>query len=405
MLSIGLTGGIASGKSAIARRLAELGADLIDADVLAREVVEPGTSGLKQVVEAFGPEILDGKGALDRAVLGGIIFDDKAAREKLNAIIHPQVRSAASRRIADAAADAIIVQDIPLLVETAQQSHFHLVIVVEAPEDIRVERMVSDRNMTETEARSRIRAQATDQQRREAADVVIDNSGDLADSLATVDELWEQRLVPFESNLRSRSPAARTGPAVLSEYDPSWPEAARRIGARLRVAGGDAVRSVEHIGSTAIAGMPAKDVLDLQVTVSDLADADGFADAFAEAGFPAAGGEWLDNPKPCDPDPEHWRKRFHRNSDPGRPVNIHVRKEGSPGRAFALAFRNWLREDADAAAEYVTEKNRLAAAHASDASTGEYAEAKEEWFTERAYPGLIEWAKENPHRIREDGEA
>ncbi|GAB3525153.1 dephospho-CoA kinase [Arthrobacter monumenti] len=405
MLSIGLTGGIASGKSAIARRLAELGAVLIDADVLAREVVEPGASGLEQVVEAFGREVLDGKGALDRAALGGIVFDDKAALEKLNAIIHPQVRSAASRRVAAAAADAIIVQDIPLLVETAQQSHFHLVIVVEASESIRVKRMVSDRNMTESQARSRIRAQATDQQRREAADVVIDNSGDLTNSLATVDEVWQQRLVPFEANLRSRSPSARRGPAVLSEYDPSWPDAARRIGARLRRAGGEAVLSVEHIGSTAIAAMPAKDVLDLQVTVADLADADSFADAFADAGFPAAGGEWVDNPKPCDPDPEHWRKRFHRNSDPGRPVNIHVRSEGSPGRLFALAFRNWLREDAGAAEDYAAEKHGLASAHATDASTGDYAEAKEEWFTEQAYPRLVKWAAENPDRICEGDHA
>ncbi|HET8795637.1 MAG TPA: dephospho-CoA kinase [Arthrobacter sp.] len=402
MLSIGLTGGIASGKSAIARRLAELGAVLIDADVLAREVVEPGTTGLEQIVEAFGPGVLDGEGALDRAALGGIVFDDKAAREKLNAIIHPQVRSAASRHIAAVAAGAIIVQDIPLLVETAQQSHFHLVLVVEAPEDIRVERMVSDRNMTETQARARIKAQATDEQRREAADVVIDNAGDLQRSLAAVDELWQQRLVPFEANLRSRKPAARTGPAVLSGYDPSWSGAARRIAARLHRAGGDAVLSVEHIGSTAVAGMPAKDVLDLQVTVADLSDADDFAEAFAEAGFPAAEGEWLDNPKPCDPDPEHWRKRLHRNSDPGRPVNIHVREEASPGRAFALAFRNWLRDDAGVAEEYAAEKQRLASVHAGDASTRDYAEAKEEWFAGQAYPRLVEWARKNPDRVRED---
>lgn len=398
MLSIGLTGGIASGKSAVARRLVELGAVLIDADVLAREVVEPGTSGFKQVVDTFGPEILDDKGALDRAALGGIVFDNKDLRDKLNAIIHPQVRAAASRRIAAAAADAIIVQDIPLLVETAQQSHFHLVIVVEAPEDVRVERMVSNRNMTETQAKTRIRAQATDQQRREAADVVIDNAGSLQDSLASVDELWVHRLVPFESNLRSRTPAARSGPAVLSGHDPSWPDAARRMGARLRRAGGAAVLSVEHIGSTAVAGMPAKDVLDLQVTVADLSDADGFADAFAEAGFPAAEGEWLDNPKPCDSEPDHWRKRFHRNSDPGRLANIHVRKEGSPGRAFALAFRDWLQSNADVAAEYAEEKHRLALAHAADMSTRDYALAKEEWFTDVAYPRLLKWAGENPDR-------
>lgn len=395
MLSIGLTGGIASGKSVVASRLAELGAVLIDADLLAREVVEPGTPGLDEVADAFGDRVLDKDGTLDRAALGEVVFDDQQARERLNAIIHPRVRAEASRRIAAAPADAIVVQDIPLLVETGRQAAFQLVIVVEAPESMRLARMVSNRDMTERQAASRIQAQADDHQRRAAADVLIDNSAGLEDTLAAVDGLWRQRLIPFESNLRNGRRALCRGPVVLCDYDPTWPDVAGRMAARLRRAGGKAVLAVDHIGSTAIDGMPAKDVIDLQVTVADLDDADGFADAFAGVGFPPLEGPWQDNPHVCDPDPGNWHKRLHGSSDPARPANIHVRQKGSPGWKFALAFRDWMRDDDDAAAQYAAEKRKLAAAHSGDASPAGYARDKEPWFTGTAYPALIEWATEN----------
>ena len=148
MLKIGLTGGIASGKSVVASRLAELGAVLVDADALARDVVEPGTPGLARVVEAFGQDMLDGAGRLDRARLGAVVFGNSAQLAVLNGIVHPLVREAAAGIIGTAADGAVVVQDIPLLVETGQGSDFHLVVVVDAPDDVRVTRMLEHRGMT-----------------------------------------------------------------------------------------------------------------------------------------------------------------------------------------------------------------------------------------------------------------
>lgn len=394
MLTVGLTGGIASGKSVVARRLSELGAVLIDADVLAREVVEPGTPGFEQVVEAFGTGVLDHEGALDRGALGEIVFNDKTSLERLNAIIHPQVRAESARRVTGAPGDSIVVQDIPLLVETGQQSSFHVVIVVETPAAVRVARMVSDRHMSRDEAEARMASQASDQQRRAAADALIDNGGSLQDVRVAVDRLWQDRLIPCEANLRAGAVARIAGPAVLSRPDPSWPLAADRIGARLRRAGGPTVLGVDHIGSTAITGMPAKDVIDLQVTVADLDEADALGESFTKAGFPRVDGVWADHPKPCDPDPEHWRKRLHGSGDPGRLANIHLRVVGSPGRAFALAFRDWLRDDPDAAAAYAARKHALAGMHSNDDSTKGYAQAKDSWFDDYAYPRMRAWAAE-----------
>jgi dephospho-CoA kinase len=145
VLKIGLTGGIASGKSVVASRLRELGAVLVDADALAREVVEPGTSGLAKVVEAFGEEMLGADGGLDRARLGALVFGDPGRLAALNSIVHPLVRERAAAMIAAAPVGAVVVQDIPLLVETGQGSSFHLVLVVDAPDDMRVQRLVQHR--------------------------------------------------------------------------------------------------------------------------------------------------------------------------------------------------------------------------------------------------------------------
>ncbi|GAB7037444.1 hypothetical protein JCM9533A_12920 [Catenuloplanes niger JCM 9533] len=194
MLSVGLTGGIGAGKSAVSARLAELGAIVIDSDVLAREVVAPGTEGLAELVAAFGDGILAPDGALDRPALGALVFGDDAARRRLESIIHPRVR-ARSAELAEAAPDdAIVVHDVPLLVESGLAPLYQLVVVVETPEPIRIARLTRDRGMTEDAARARIAAQATDAQRREVADVVLSNAGTREDLITAVDALWERLL-------------------------------------------------------------------------------------------------------------------------------------------------------------------------------------------------------------------
>jgi dephospho-CoA kinase len=192
---VGLTGGIGSGKSAVTALLRERGAVVVDADVLAREVVEPGTPGFAAVVERFGDGVLDGDGRLDRPALGAVVFADEQARRDLEAIIHPRVRARAAELEAAAGPDAVVVHDVPLLVETGQAELYDLVVVVDVPVETQIERLASNRGMSRAEAESRIAAQATREQRRGAADVVIDNSGTLADLADAVDALW-QRLAP-----------------------------------------------------------------------------------------------------------------------------------------------------------------------------------------------------------------
>lgn len=390
MLKIGLTGGIASGKSVAARRLAELGAVIVDADVLAREAVAAGTPGLRAVVEAFGPDVLLPDGGLDRPELGRRVFADPALRDALNGIVHPLVREQAAARIAAAPAGAVIVQDIPLLVETGQGAAFHLVVVVEADADERIGRMMRNRGMTDGEARARMAAQADDAERRAAADVVLRNDGTVGDLEAKVDELWQERLLPFAANLRARRTAARSGPAVLSGYDDEWPRAAARAAGRLARLG-PLVLAVDHIGSTSVPGLAAKDTVDLQLSVRTMADADALADVLAEAGYPRVDGTWNDNPKPGLPEPADWAKRLHQNADPGRKTNLHVRAAGSAGWTYALAFRDWLRAEPPARKQYLELKHRLAREHARDGSTSGYAEAKEQWFTHTAWPELRAW--------------
>lgn len=190
-MHVGLTGGVASGKSTVAAILEELGALVIDADVLAREVVEPGTPGLAAVVTAFGPEVLDTQGALDRARLGSIVFADPSRRADLEAIIHPLVRARAHEIESAAPAGVLVVQDIPLLVETGQAGAFDAVLVVDVPEDLQVERAVRGRGWTEEQARSRVAAQAARADRLAAATHVIDNSRTHEDLRQRVTEVFE----------------------------------------------------------------------------------------------------------------------------------------------------------------------------------------------------------------------
>ena len=192
MLRVGLTGGIGAGKSAVSRRLADRGAVVIDSDVLAREVVARGTDGLAEVVAAFGDGVLTADGELDRPAVGKLVFGDETARRKLEAVIHPRVRARAAEIERAAPDDAVVVHDIPLLVETGQAGKFDLVLVVDVPVDVQVERLTTQRGMAEDEARSRIASQATREQRLAAADVVIDNAGSLDDLDRRIDEVWSR---------------------------------------------------------------------------------------------------------------------------------------------------------------------------------------------------------------------
>ncbi len=191
MLVVGLTGGIGSGKSTVAALLADRGAVVVDADRLAREVVAPGTPGFAAVVGRFGPAVVAADGGLDRRALADMVFGDRAALADLNGIVHPAVRAAIDRRLAELAeTDAVVVLEIPLLVESGRSYGESAVIVVDCPEDVAVRRLVEGRGMDEADARRRMAAQASRADRLAVADVVLDNSGSRADLERQVDELW-----------------------------------------------------------------------------------------------------------------------------------------------------------------------------------------------------------------------
>ena len=198
MLRIGLTGGIGSGKSTVSALLAARGAVIVDADRIAREVLAPGTPGLAAVVEEFGDGVRAGDGSLDRPALASIVFADPDARARLDAIVHPLVRRRTAELVAAAAPEAVVVNDVPLLVETGQAGSYDLVLVVEADPEIRVARLVQ-RGLTEDDARARIAAQARDEQRRAVADVVLDNSGTPEQLAEQVDRFWAERVAPHLS--------------------------------------------------------------------------------------------------------------------------------------------------------------------------------------------------------------
>ncbi|MGW6460597.1 dephospho-CoA kinase [Streptomyces sp. NPDC055078] len=192
MLSVGLTGGIGAGKSEVSRLLESYGAVLIDADKIAREVVEPGTPGLAAVVEAFGTDVLTADGSLDRPKLGAIVFADPDRLAALNAIVHPLVGARSRELEKTAGADDVVVHDVPLLAENELASRYDLVVVVDAAPETQLRRLVGQRGMTESEARARMAAQATREQRRAVADLIIDNDGPLADLEPQVRAVWAE---------------------------------------------------------------------------------------------------------------------------------------------------------------------------------------------------------------------
>lgn len=379
MIRIGLTGGIGAGKSTVSAAFSECGGIIVDGDVIAREVVEPGTEGLAALVDAFGRDILLPDGALNRPALAAKAFVDDEKRQLLNGIVHPLVARRREEIIAAVSDEAVVVEDIPLLVETGLAPMFPLVVVVHADEETRVERLIK-RGMDEKDARARIAAQASEEQRRAIADVLIDNSGSQGELVEHARDIWYQRVLPLAHNIRTRETVRN--PAGLVRYHPVWADDARRIVNRVKMACGARALRVDHIGSTAIEGMDAKDVIDVQVTVESLGVADELVDALTDVGYPRI--EHITSDVPHEGDPAQWRKRIHGAADPGRPANIHIRVEGWPNQRFALLFVDWLKANPGVREDYLAAKRR--ALRATD-----YAEAKEPWFLD-AYWRAKAWA-------------
>lgn len=387
MLRVGLSGGIGSGKSTVARLLGGHGAVVIDADVLAREVVAPGSPALAEVGQRFGPGVLTAAGGLDRAALAAVVFADEASRRDLELITHPRIAARTAELVAAAPADAVVVHDVPLLVEKRMGAGYHLVVVVGADDATRLARLTGLRGMDPAEGRRRMASQASDVERRAAADVWLDNSGSPAQLAAAVARLWEERLVPFERNVRHGIPAQRAAGNELSGPDPTWPAQARRLMDRVALALGETPATVHHVGSTSVPRLPAKDVIDLQIGVRALAAAaePAVVERLRAAGFPPVDGVRGDTPHDGR---GTWPKRFHAAADPGRPVNLHVREVGGAGWRWALLVRDWLRAQPEEARAYAAEKERVVAAAPSPQ---EYAAAKERWFSAAAVRAE-EWA-------------
>src|ERR1700749_2938755 len=399
MLRIGLTGGIGAGKSAVATTFADCGGVVVDADVFAREVVEPGTEGLGALVEAFGNDILSADGALDRPALASKAFKDEDARNTLKGFVAPLVGKRREEIIAAVPADAVVVEDIPLLVESGMAPLFPLVVVVYADVEVRMRRLVEHRGMTEADARARIAAQASDDQRRAVADVWLQNLGSLQSLAEQAGDVWNHRITPFARNLIAHQ-VVRPVPQ-LTPADPTWPDQARRIAARIATACGARARRIDHVGSTAIAGLDAKEAIDIQVTVESITAADEISDSLLSAGYPRIDRITGDVPKPDarstvqfydhSGDPGLWHHRVHSSADPGRPTNVHVRVEGWPNQQFALLFVDWLIADSAARAEYLAVKQGAARAASASDDISAYVEAKEPWFS-TAYRKAWEWA-------------
>ena len=386
MLRVGLTGGIGSGKSTVAQRFASLGATVVDADRIAREVVEPGTRALRAIVERFGSDIVREDGSLDRAALGRIVFEDREALADLEAITHPAIWEVTATRLASARRNGVVVHDMPILVEKRLTADYHLVVVVDTPEDERVRRLVADRGMIERDARNRIAAQASDADRYAAADAVLDNSGSRERLEDLAWELWQGRILAFDANLRLGLVSRRPDRLSLSEPREQWAHDAERLIGRIRRALGERALSVEHVGSTAVPGLVAKDVIDLQIGVRDLLEADrpSFIDAMTAAGFPRSPGHWWDS----GADGKEWPKRVHGNADPARVTHIHVREHGSDGWVWALRFRDWMRGDVAARESYDRFKRELSGRLTR---TADYAAAKEPWFA-LAHADALSWS-------------
>jgi dephospho-CoA kinase len=405
MLRIGLTGGIGAGKSAVSAQFSQCGGVVVDGDVIAREVVEPGTDGLAALVDAFGDDILLPDGALNRPALAAKAFSNDETRATLNGIVHPLVGKRRAELIAAVPEDSVVVEDIPLLVESDMAPMFPLVVVVFADAKVRLTRLVQQRGMAEDDARARIAAQASDQQRRAVADVWLDNSGTPEALAERAREVWNDRITPFAANLSAGQVVSP--PVQLVAADPSWPDQAARIVARLKTACGAKALRVDHIGSTAVPGLAAKDVIDIQVTVESLDVADELTAALRSAGYPRIDDVSGDVVKPDarstaerfdhSGDSALWGKRLHGSADPGRPTLVHLRVDGWPNQQFALLFADWLKADPDARDEYLSVKRDAERAASPDGDIERYLAVKEPWFL-KAYRRAWDWADSSSWR-------
>jgi len=379
-----------AGKSTVAQRFGELGALVIDADQLAREVVAVGSAGLDAIRSRFGDGVMEADGSLDRGALGEVAFADAQARRDLESITHPLIAARTRLLMESAAAGTIVVHDVPLLVEKHMSAHYHLTVVVGADEDIRVARLSGERGFTEADARARVAAQATDRERWEAADVWLDNDGAVDSLLAQVDSLWRGRIVGFNDNLITGSSSRPDKPTVVP-YDESWPFVAARLIQRIALVLGDGTVGIEHVGSTSVPGLAAMDVIDLQIAVRRLSDGDApeFVKTLADKGFPRSPGNDEDVVHSWAPDPASWAKRLHGSADPGRVVHLHVREHGSPGWESALLLRDWLAAHPAERDDYAHLKQALA--H-GEATLPEYSLAKEPWMASALERARV-WAR------------
>jgi dephospho-CoA kinase len=306
VLKVGLTGGIGAGKSTVARRLAAHGATVVDADQLARAVVEPGTEGLAEVAGAFGPSVLTVDGRLDRAAMAALVFADPAARRRLEAIVHPRLAAATAATIATLPADTVVVHDMPLLVEKSMGAEYHLVVVVAAATDVRVARLAG-RGIGAADARTRIAAQAGDEDRRRAADVWLDNNGDQDDAAAAVDRLWTRRIVPFHDNLKAVRCAV--APQAVPRGEPADPAVRRRLLERAERACGRPSTARWDDTGTLVLPLATPGEADLAAGLE--AEVGALRRALLDAGFPPSG---IDVP-------DGW---LHGNADPGAPARVQL---------------------------------------------------------------------------------
>lgn len=311
MITVAVTGGIGAGKSTVSRRLAELGAVVVDSDRLAREVVAPGSAGLAEIAAVFGPDVIAADGSLVRPALAAIVFADPAARTRLEGITHPRVRALFEERRAAAPADAVVVNDIPLLVDLRVAAGFHLVLTVRADPEVRVGRLIG-RGLAEADARARITAQISDADRDPLTDVWLDNDGAPAALEAVVDALWRDRLRPFERNVREgrvADPAAGARPAGADAAT------ARRLAARVGAAvPGSAVTVLAPSG-------PAPGSVHLRAATVD----PRLLPELTAAGFPPltdASGTGVDSR--VGPEGADAPVRRHGAADPGQPVDLEV---------------------------------------------------------------------------------
>lgn len=313
MIRIGLTGGIGAGKSTVAQTFIEQGAHHIDADKIAREVVAPGTPGLAQLAAAFGDDVLTADGELDRPALAARAFVSDESRKLLNAITHPLI-GARTQELTDAAPeDAIVVHDVPLLVEGNMAPFYHVVVIVHTDADVRLRRLVELRGMDADDARQRIAAQATDDQRRAVADIWLDNSGTPAALAAAARAVWDERLVRFRDNVVARRAVE---PSIDDPADdPESTARATRLTNRLWAIVGAHAQSVEHTSTSWVDDGCVRPIPEFTITTADRAAADALTEPLAAGGFPPAAVD----------EPGEIGERVYGSADPGRGTRVFVR--------------------------------------------------------------------------------